>query len=91
MFGLRVHLSVLAAHESLSGATVHIVDEEYDHGPIVLQRTVPVLASDSAESLAARVLEMEHTVLPEALRLFAEGRVSVVEGQSHVHVISLQE
>jgi len=58
----------------------------YDHGPIVLQRTVPVLDTDSPESLAARVLEMEHHVLPEALRLFAEGRVSVIEGQPHVQI-----
>jgi len=91
MYGLRVHQAVLASHESLTGATVHIVDEEYDHGPIVLQRTVPVLASDSPESLAARVLEMEHSVLPEAIRLFAEGRVSVINGQSHVHISPLQE
>ena len=91
MYGLRVHQAVLAAHEPLTGATVHMVDEEYDHGPIVLQRTVPVLASDSAESLAARVLEMEHAVLPEAIRLFAEERISVVEGHSHVHIIPLQE
>ena len=47
MYGLHVHRAVLAAHEPLTGATVHIVDEEYDHGPIVIQRTVPVLASDS--------------------------------------------
>ena len=73
MYGLHVHRAVLAAHEPLTGATVHIVDEEYDHGPIVIQRTVPVLASDSPESLAARVLEMEHYILPEAIRLFAEG------------------
>jgi len=91
MYGLRVHQAVLASHESLTGATVHIVDEEYDHGPIVLQRTVPVLASDSPESLAARVLEMEHSVLPEAIRLFAEGRVSVIDGQCHVHISPLQE
>lgn len=91
MYGIRVHQAVLAAHEPLTGATVHIVDEEYDHGPIVLQRTVPVLASDTPESLAARVLDMEHAILPEALRLFAEERVSVVEGQAHIHVLPEQE
>ena len=91
MYGLHVHRAVLAAHEPLTGATVHIVDEEYDHGPIVIQRTVPVLASDSPESLAARVLEMEHHILPEAVRLFAEGRVTVEPGRTHVHIRSFQE
>ena len=91
MYGLHVHRAVLAAHEPLTGATVHIVDEEYDHGPIVIQRTVPVLASDSPESLAARVLEMEHHILPEAVRLFAEGRITVDPGRTHVHIRSSQE
>jgi len=91
MYGLHVHRAVLAAHEPLTGATVHIVDEEYDHGPIVIQRTVPVLASDSPESLAARVLEMEHYILPEAIRLIAEGRITVEPGRTHVHIRSSQE
>jgi phosphoribosylglycinamide formyltransferase 1 len=91
MYGLHVHRAVLAAHEPLTGATVHVVDEEYDHGPIVIQRTVPVLASDSPESLAARVLEMEHYILPEAIRLFAEGRITVEPGRTHVHIRSSQE
>ncbi len=91
MYGLRVHQAVLDSHGPLTGATVHIVDEEYDHGPIVLQRTVPVLSSDSPESLASRVLEMEHHLLPEALRLFAEGRIRIVEGQTHVHIDPPQE
>jgi len=86
MYGSRVHEAVLASHEALTGATVHVVDEVYDHGPIVLQRTVPVLETDSPESLAARVLEMEHHILPEALRLFAEGRVTVADGETHVHI-----
>lgn len=91
MYGLNVHRAVLAAHEPLTGVTVHLVDEEYDHGPIVVQRTVPVLASDTPESLAARVLAMEHYILPEAVRLFAEGRIVVEPGRSHVHIRSLQE
>jgi len=56
----------------VSGATVHYVDEEYDHGPIVLQRTVPVLPGDTPESLAARVLAAEHEVYPSAIRRIAE-------------------
>jgi phosphoribosylglycinamide formyltransferase-1 len=75
MYGMRVHEAVLAAGERVSGATVHLVDEEYDHGPIILQRRVPVLPDDTPETLAARVLKLEHELYPEALRLFSEGKV----------------
>ncbi len=77
MYGGHVHEAVIASGEKVSGATVHLVDEEYDHGPIVLQRSVPVLPGDSAMALAARVLEIEHMLYPEAIRLFAEGKVHV--------------
>jgi phosphoribosylglycinamide formyltransferase-1 len=59
----------------VAGCTVHIVDEELDHGPILVQRSVPVLEDDSAESLAARILEQEHLAYPEAVRLMCSGRV----------------
>ncbi len=72
MYGIHVHEAVIAAHEQVSGATVHLVDEEYDRGSIVLQRTVPVLPDDTPETLAARVLTVEHELYPEALRLIAE-------------------
>jgi len=75
-----VHEAVLNYGVRWTGATVHLVDEEYDHGPIVLQEPVPVLPDDTPETLAARVLEVEHRLYPEALRLFAEGRV-VVDGR----------
>jgi phosphoribosylglycinamide formyltransferase 1 len=81
MYGRRVHEAVIAQHEKISGATVHIVDEKYDHGPIVLQKTVPVIAGDTPESLAARVLQSEHQLYPEAIRLFAEGRIAVQDQQ----------
>jgi formyltetrahydrofolate-dependent phosphoribosylglycinamide formyltransferase len=74
-YGRRVHEAVLAAGAKLSGATVHFVDEEYDHGPIVLQRSVPVLDDDTPETLAARVQAVERELLPEAVRLFAAGRL----------------
>ena len=80
MYGRRVHEAVLNYGVRWTGATVHLVDEEYDHGPIVLQEPVPVLPDDTPETLAARVLEVEHRLYPEALRLFAEGRV-VVDGR----------
>ena len=77
LYGRRVHEAVLEAGAKVSGATVHLVDEEYDTGPIVMQDCVPVLDDDTPESLAARVLAVEHRLFPDALRLFAEGRVEV--------------
>jgi folate-dependent phosphoribosylglycinamide formyltransferase PurN len=64
MYGRRVHEGVLASGATVSGATIHYVDEEYDHGPIIAQWPVPVHARDTQKSLAARVLEAEHRLLP---------------------------
>jgi formyltetrahydrofolate-dependent phosphoribosylglycinamide formyltransferase len=64
MYGRRVHEAVLASGVRVSGCTVHLVDELYDHGEILAQRRVPVLPGDTVESLAARVLEAEHQLLP---------------------------
>lgn len=75
MYGMHVHEAVLAAKEGESGATVHLVDEEYDHGPILLQERVPVEPNDTPAMLAAKVLAVEHALLPRALRLFAERRL----------------
>lgn len=75
MFGLRVHEAVLAYGCRVTGATVHLVDEEYDTGPILLQGCVSVMADDTPRTLAARVLLMEHQLYPDALQLFAEDRV----------------
>jgi len=72
--GLHTHRRVLDAGVKQHGATVHFVVEETDGGPIVLQQSVPVLEGDTEEALAARVLEIEHRIYPEALRLVAEGR-----------------
>ncbi len=66
-YGARVHEAVLAAGESESGATVHWVDNEYDHGPIILQRRCPVLPGDTVTTLAERVQALERDLLPEAL------------------------
>jgi formyltetrahydrofolate-dependent phosphoribosylglycinamide formyltransferase len=78
MYGIKVHEAVLASGATVSGATIHIVDEEYDHGPIVLRREVPVLPGDTPEILAARVLQVEHQIYADAVRLFAENRVKVI-------------
>ncbi len=71
MYGLNVHKAVLDSGDKISGATVHFVTEGYDLGPIIIQRTVPVRADDTPESLAARVLEIEHRILPLAVGMFA--------------------
>ncbi len=76
-FGRRVHEAALEYGAKVSGCTVHLVDNRYDHGPILLQRTVPVLDDDSPDSLAARVFTAECAAYPEALRLIAEGRVEI--------------
>lgn len=67
LYGERVHAAVLAAGERESGCTVHVVDDLYDHGPIVAQRRLPVLPGDSVESLAARVFEAECALYPQAI------------------------
>ena len=76
-FGLRVHRAALDYGVKVSGCTVHFVDQQYDHGPIILQRVVPVLDDDTPQQLAARVFEAECQAYPEALRLFAAGRLHV--------------
>lgn len=79
-YGMRVHRAVIAAGRRISGCTVHVCDNEYDHGPIVLQRKVPVVPDDTPEMLADRVFEQECMAYPEAIRMFAEGRVTVGDG-----------
>lgn len=75
--GLHVHEQALEYGVKFSGCTVHFVRAEMDHGPIIAQAAVPVLANDDAETLAARVLKMEHQIYPQVLRWIAEGRVNV--------------
>jgi formyltetrahydrofolate-dependent phosphoribosylglycinamide formyltransferase len=77
MFGHHVHQAVLARGCKISGCTVHYVTNEYDAGPIILQKCVPVLESDTPETLAARVFEQETLALPEAIQLIAEGRTRI--------------
>ena len=76
-YGHRVHEAVIEHGCRVSGATVHLVDTEYDTGPIVLQACVAVRPDDTPRTLAARVLEVEHRLFPEALQLFAAGRARV--------------
>jgi formyltetrahydrofolate-dependent phosphoribosylglycinamide formyltransferase len=76
-YGHRVHEAVLEAGVKVTGATVHFVDAEYDHGPIVLQEAVAVEDDDTPDSLAARVQACERRLIPESVRLFAEGRLTI--------------
>ncbi|MEQ8788579.1 MAG: phosphoribosylglycinamide formyltransferase [Pirellulaceae bacterium] len=76
-YGGRVHAAVLEYGAKVSGCTIHFVDNHYDHGPVILQRTVPVLDDDTPERLAARVFEQECVALPDAINLIAAGRVTV--------------
>ena len=78
MYGRHVHEAVIDYGVRWTGVTVHLVDEHYDTGPIVLQRPVPVRFDDTPETLAARVLDVEHALYPEALRLFADDRIRLV-------------
>jgi phosphoribosylglycinamide formyltransferase 1 len=75
--GLKTHQQALDAGVRLHGASVHFVTPTLDHGPIVLQSAVPVLAGDDAATLAARVLDTEHVIYPRAVRWFVEGRIAV--------------
>ena len=76
-YGDRVHEAVIASGVKITGCTVHLCDDEYDHGPIVIQRTCPVLDEDDVHSLAARVFEEEKVAYPEAVRIFEEGRLRI--------------
>jgi phosphoribosylglycinamide formyltransferase-1 len=88
-YGHHVHEAVLAYGAKISGCTVHFADNEYDHGPIILQRAVPVLEADTPDSLAQRVFAQECEAYPEAIQAFAEGRVKV-EGR-RVRILTASE
>lgn len=81
MYGHHVHQAVIDAGVKITGCTVHFVDNEYDHGPIIWQQPVPVFADDSADSLANRVFEAEKEAYPHVLKLLAAGRVQLEGGR----------
>ena len=83
-YGRAVHEAVLASGDRTTGATIHLVDEEFDHGPLIAQREVPVLDADTADTLAERVLEVEHRLYVDTLRRIASGEIdldAVAEGR----------
>lgn len=82
MYGEHVHAAVIERGCKVSGCTVHLCDNEYDHGPILVQRTVPVLDTDTPDTLAARVFEAECEAFPEALNLLMSGPIRVEKGRA---------
>ena len=84
LYGRRVHEAVIKYGARWTGVTVHLVDEEYDTGPIVLQVPIPVYPDDTADSLGERILEIEHGLFPQAVRLFAQNRVQVTDRQVRI-------
>jgi phosphoribosylglycinamide formyltransferase 1 len=86
-YGIRPHEAALAYGVKVTGATVHLVDKQYDHGPIVMQKCVPVKPGDTPELLQKRVMsEAEHLLLPKAIALFAEGKIEVIGRKTHVKI-----
>lgn len=84
-YGLKVHESVLATGNKVTGATVHFVDEEADHGPILLQKAVSVKEGDTPEILQKRVMEQaEWKILPQAIDLIGQGKVEIIDGIAHI-------
>jgi len=87
MYGHHVHEAVIESGVKVTGCTVHFADNEYDRGPIIVQRTIPVLEADTPKTLAARVFAEECIAYPEAIRLFAEKRLKI-EGR-RVRILEL--
>ena len=81
MWGHHVHEAVLVAGCKVSGCTVHFVNNEYDKGPIIVQRTCEVAEDDASDALAARVFEQECIAYPQAIQLFADKRLQVVDNR----------
>jgi phosphoribosylglycinamide formyltransferase 1 len=84
MYGHHVHQAVLDAGVKVTGCTVHFVDNQYDHGPIIWQQPVPVFADDTADTLAARVFAAEKEAYPHVLKLLADGRIELVDGRAKI-------
>jgi phosphoribosylglycinamide formyltransferase 1 len=81
MYGNRVHEAVLDAGVRVTGCTVHFVDNQYDHGPIIWQQPVPVFEDDTADTLAKRVFEAEKEAYPHVLKMLAAGRIELKDGR----------
>ena len=89
--GLHTHEAALREGVKIHGCTVHFVTAELDHGPIIIQAAVPVLANDTPDTLAARVLAQEHRIYPQAVRWFAEGKLDISDGHVNVREDSVSQ
>jgi phosphoribosylglycinamide formyltransferase-1 len=90
MYGHHVHLAVFNRGVKYSGVTVHLVNREYDAGPIVLQKTVSIEDAQSPEEIAARVLEVEHQIFPEAIKLLVEERLEIAGLRVRIKGVSVR-
>lgn len=77
MYGAKVHEAVIKNKEKITGVTVHVIDEEYDNGPIISQCEIPVYENDNADTLASRVLKKEHEIFVETLQKISEGKIKL--------------
>jgi phosphoribosylglycinamide formyltransferase-1 len=84
MYGIFVHEAVINSGVKVTGVTVHMVDEVYDHGPIIIQKCVPVLNDDTPETLQQRVLPHEHELYSKAIQLFAEDKVEIKDNRAYI-------
>jgi phosphoribosylglycinamide formyltransferase 1 len=89
-YGERVHRAVIESGVKITGCTVHFADDDYDHGPIILQGAVPVLDDDTPKTLAARVHTLENELYPEAIRLWAAGRLQIVGRRVRIRAEPIQ-
>lgn len=88
--GLNTHSRALQAGVKIHGCTVHFVTHQLDHGPIIIQAAVPVLPADTTETLAARVLQQEHLIYPQAVRWFLEDRLMLANGRVHIRAATTE-
>lgn len=84
-YGSRIHEEVIKRGVRFTGATTHFVDEKADHGPIILQRVVPVEAKDNADSIAEKVLKEEHEMIVETVKLFCQNKLEVIDHKVVIH------
>ena len=85
-YGMKVHEAVIQSNAVESGATVHFVDDKYDHGPIVAQEKVIIKVDDTANSLAKKVLAVEHSIYPKVVKAFCENRIIWENNQPKIEV-----
>jgi len=90
-YGEKVHQAVIDYGAKITGATVHFVDEGADTGPIIIQETLPVLPNDTAETLQKKVLVIEHRILPMAVKLFCENKLTVIERRGKRCLVDIKE